>query len=66
MKTTIGLLGLCVGVAVSSGCSPNDLNGVSDQDIAAQWLNSAVDNSASVNGISKNGISKRLIAQKRG
>ncbi len=63
MKTTIGLLGLCVGVAVSSGCSPNDLNGVSDQDIAAQWLNSAVDNSASVNGISKNGISKNGISK---
>ena len=57
MKTTIGLLGLCVGLAVASGCGPNDLNGVSDQDIAAQWQSDERDNGTELNGVELNGIS---------
>ncbi len=57
MKSTIGLLGLCVGLAVASGCGPNDLNGVSDQDIAAQWQNEEHDNGTELNGVELNGVS---------
>ncbi len=56
MKFTTGLASLAVGLALVSGCGPNDANGISDQDIAAQWLSMAKDNSSQINGVQVNGV----------
>ena len=33
MKVANGLLGVAVGIVLMSACGPNDLNGISEQDI---------------------------------
>ena len=56
MKVANGLLGVAVGIVLVSACGPNDLNGISEQDIASQWLNAAHDNSSQTNGVALNGV----------
>ncbi len=56
MKFTTGLASLAVGLAFVSGCGPNDANGISEQDIAEQWLSKAADNSSQINGVQINGV----------
>ncbi len=56
MKFTTGLASLAVGLALVSGCGPNDANGISEQDIAEQWLSKAADNSSQINGVQINGV----------
>ena len=59
MNFANGLIGVGVALAVSvgTGCSPKDLQGISDQDIAAQWQEREWDNGIELNGVSLNGIS---------
>ncbi len=52
-----GFVGVVVGLALVTGCSPNDLQGISEQDIAAQWQDSEHDNGIELNGVELNGIS---------
>ncbi|MBL8633626.1 MAG: pentapeptide repeat-containing protein [Myxococcales bacterium] len=56
MKVANRLVGVAVGLALVGACGPNDLNGISEQDIASQWLNAAHDNSSQANGVALNGV----------